>query len=162
MDFEGIEANYIAGTPYLGADILMFPGPGGYRGEVIGWDMATQRRVWAVREPFPVNGGMLVTSGDLLFYGTMDGWFKALDARTGAELWRFKLASGVVANPITYVGPDGRQYVAVYAGIGGWLGTPAYPFISADDPTSALGVTGATGDLKQVTAPASILYIFGL
>ena len=162
MDFEGIEANYIEGTPYLGADVLMYPGPGDFRGEVVGWDLATQRRVWAVREPFPVNGGMLATSGDLVFYGTMDGWFKALDARTGAELWKFKLASGVVANPITYRGPDGQQYVAVYAGIGGWLGINAFPLISADDPTAALGSTGAVADLKKVTAPGSILYVFGL
>jgi outer membrane protein assembly factor BamB len=140
----------------------MYPGPGGYRGEVIGWDLATQRRVWAHREPFPVNGGMLATSGDLVFYGTMDGWFKALDARTGAELWKFKVASGVVANPISYIGPDGRQYVAVYAGIGGWLGANAFPTMSADDPTAALGSMGAVGDLKKVTAPGSILYVFGL
>src|SRR2546426_11253523 len=48
-----------------------------------------------------------------------DGWLKAANARTGTVLWKFKVGSGVVANPITYAGPDGKQYVAVYAGIGG-------------------------------------------
>ena len=83
---------------------------------------------------FPCYSGVLATGGDVVFYGTMDGWFKAVDARTGTELWKFHVASGIVANPITYLGPDGKQYVAVYAGIGGWMGAVAFPEISADDP----------------------------
>lgn len=161
MDYEGIEANYIAGTPYLGASVMMYPGPGDYRGELVGWDLREQRRVWTVKEEFPVHSGVLATAGDLVFYGTMDGWFKAVDARTGAELWRFKTGSGIVGNPITYQGPEGRQFVAVYSGIGGWLGANAFESISADDPTAALGTTGAVADLKKVTAPGSMLYVFG-
>ena len=55
----------------------------------------------------------------MVFYGTLDGWFKAVDAKTGAVLWKFKVGSGVVGNPISFRGPDGKQYVAVYAGFGG-------------------------------------------
>ncbi len=163
MEYEGTEASYIAGTPYLGADVKMYPGPGGYQGELIGWDVAAQRKAWSVQEPdFPLNGGVLATAGDVVFYGTMDGWFKALDARTGAELWRFKVASGIVGNPITYLGPDRKQYIAVYAGIGGWMGAVAFPDLSADDPYAALGVVGTMKKIKSRTAPGGIVYVFSL
>jgi glucose dehydrogenase len=163
MEYEGTEASYIAGTPYLGADVKMYPGPGGYQGELIGWDVARQRKAWSVKETdFPLNGGVLATAGDVVFYGTMDGWFKALDARTGAELWRYKVASGIVGNPITYLGPDGKQYVAVYAGIGGWMGAVAFPDLSADDPYAALGVVGTMKKIKSRTAPGGVLYVFSL
>jgi alcohol dehydrogenase (cytochrome c) len=91
----------------------------------------------------------------------MDGWFKAVDARTGTELWKFHVASGIVANPITYLGPDGKQYVAVYSGIGGWMGAVAFPEISDDDPYAALGVVGAMKDIKKYTAAGSTVYVFG-
>lgn len=163
MDYEGVEANYIAGTPYLGASVMMYPGPGDYRGELIAWDPVGAERVWEVREEFPVHSGVLATAGGVVFYGTMDGWFKALDASTGAELWKFKTGSGIVGNPITYTGPDGRQYVAVYSGIGGWLGANAFDnWISPSDPTAALGTTGAVADLQKVVGPGSMLYVFGL
>jgi PQQ-dependent dehydrogenase (methanol/ethanol family) len=163
MDYEGIEANYIAGTPYLGADVKMYPGPGGYQGELVAWDVALNRKAWGVKEEkFPLYGGVLATGGDVVFYGTMDGWFKALDARTGTELWKAKVASGIVANPITYLGPDGKQYVAVYSGIGGWMGAVAFPEISADDPYAALGVVGAMKDIKKYTARGNTVYVFSL
>ena len=163
MDYAGIEANYIAGTPYLGADVKMYPGPGGYQGELVAWDPLKAQKVWSVKETaLPVYSGVLTTGGDVLFYGTMDGWFKALDARTGAELWKFHVASGIVGNPVTYLGPDGKQYVAVYSGVGGWMGAVAFPAISADDPYAALGVVGAMKDIKKYTAPGDTVYVFGL
>jgi PQQ-dependent dehydrogenase (methanol/ethanol family) len=163
MDYEGIEANYIAGTPYLGADVKMYPGPGGYQGELVAWDVVNARKAWTVKETvLPVYSGVLTTAGDVVFYGTMDGWFKALDARTGTELWRFHTASGIIGNPITYLGPDGKQYVAIYSGIGGWMGAVAFPDISADDPYAALGVVGAMKEIKKFTAAGSTVYVFGL
>jgi PQQ-dependent dehydrogenase (methanol/ethanol family) len=163
MEYEGTEANYIAGTPYLGASVKMYPGPGGYQGELIGWDVAKQRKAWSVKEEkFPLNGGVLATGGDVVFYGTMDGWFKAIDARDGRELWRQKVASGIVGNPMTYIGPDGKQYVAIYAGIGGWMGAVAFPAVSADDPYAALGVVGTMKEIKKYTGPGDVVYIFGL
>lgn len=162
MDYEGTAANYIAGTPYLGADVRMYPGPGGYQGELVAWDPVRAKPVWGIKEPrFPLYSGVLATGGDLVFYGTMDGWFKAVDARSGAELWKFKTGSGIIGNPTTYRGPDGRQYVAVYAGVGGWMGAVAFPSVSADDPYAALGVVGAMKDLKKHTAPGGMLYVFG-
>jgi lanthanide-dependent methanol dehydrogenase len=162
MDYEGLEANYIAGTPYLGASVKMFPGPGGYQGELVAWDPLQAKAVWTVRErDFPLYSGVLATAGDVVFYGTMDGWFKAVHARTGTELWKAKTASGIVGNPITYIGPDGKQYVAVYAGVGGWMGAAAFPSVSADDSYAALGIVGAMKDIKQVTAPGDVVYVFG-
>jgi lanthanide-dependent methanol dehydrogenase len=163
MDYEATKANYIAGTPYLGASVKMYPGPGGYQGELVAWDVAHSKKAWGVTEQkFPVYSGVLATGGDVVFYGTMDGWFKAIDARTGAELWKFHTSSGIVGNPITYKGPDGKQYVAIYSGIGGWMGAVAFPTISADDPEAALGVVGAMKEIKKYTAPGSTVYVFGL
>lgn len=163
MDHEGLEANYIAGTPYLGASVKMFKGAEDYHGELIAWDVAEARRAWSVREPlFPVYSGVLATAGDVVFYGTMDGWFKALDASSGKELWKTKLGSGIIANPMTYLGPDGKQYVAIYAGIGGWMGSVAFPTVSMDDPYAVLGAVGAMQDIKRHSAPGGALYVFGL
>jgi PQQ-dependent dehydrogenase (methanol/ethanol family) len=163
MDYEGVEANYIAGTPYLGASVKMYPGPGGYQGELVAWDVAHARKVWGIRDALlPVYSGVLATGGDLVFYGTMDGWFRAVDAKSGAELWKFHCGSGIVGDPITYVGPDGKQYIAVYSGVGGWMGAVAQPTISTDDPYAGLGVVGAMKPIKQVTGPGDVLYVFSL
>jgi PQQ-dependent dehydrogenase (methanol/ethanol family) len=162
MDYEAIEANYIAGTPYLGADVKMYPGPGGYQGELVGWDVAHAKKVWSVKDAvLPIYSGVLATGGDVVFYGTLEGWFVALDARTGTELWKFHTASGIVGNPITFLGPDGKQYVAIYSGVGGWMGAVAFPAMSADDSYAGLGVVGAMKDIKKYTAPGSTVYVFG-
>jgi lanthanide-dependent methanol dehydrogenase len=161
MNYEGVEANYIAGTPYLGASVKMFPGPGGYRGDLVAWDPVHARPVCDVKEDLPLWGGVLATAGDVVFYGTMDGWFKAIDARSCATLWKFKTGSGIVGNPIAYRAPDGREYIAVYSGIGGWMGAVAFPDISLDDPYTALGVAGAVPDIKKKSGMGGMLYVFG-
>ena len=161
MDYEGTAVNYIAGTPYLGASVRMYPGPGGYQGEFIAWDVAHAKKVWSIKEKdFPVYSGVLSTGGDLAFYGTMDGWFRAVDDRSGKVLWQFKTASGIVGNPMTFVGPDGKQYVAIYSGIGGWMGAAALPSVSTDDPYAALGAVGAMRQIKAATSPGDLLYVF--
>ena len=83
MNYEGFEVRYIAGAPYVGANVRIFAGPGGYQGEFMAWDPAAGEKVWGITEPFPVWTGTLVTAGDVAFYGTMDRWFKAVDARSG-------------------------------------------------------------------------------
>ncbi len=161
MDYEGTAVNYIAGTPYLGASVRMYPGPGGYQGELVAWDVAQAKKAWGVKETdFPVYSGVLSTGGDLVFYGTMDGWFRALDAHTGKTLWQFKTASGIIGNPMTFNGPDGKQYVAIYSGIGGWMGAVALPSLSTDDPYAALGVVGAMKKIKSAVQPGGELYVF--
>jgi lanthanide-dependent methanol dehydrogenase len=122
-DAESVETGYIAGTPYVGMNTKMFPGPGGNRGVLTAWDPVNGRAAWAVKENFPVWSGAMVTAGDVVFYGTMDGHFKALDARTGSIVWQTKVDSGIISQPVTYRGPDGKQYVAVLSGVGGWAAT---------------------------------------
>jgi alcohol dehydrogenase (cytochrome c) len=163
MNYEGGHANFIPGTPYLGASVKMYPGPGGFQGELIAWDVVKARKVWGVKdEHFPVYSGVLATAGDVVFYGTMDGWFRALNAKTGEVLWQFKTPSGIVGNPMTFLGPDGKQYVAVYSGIGGWMGAVALPSVSTDDPYAALGVVGAMKEIKNYTSPGGSVFVFGL
>jgi PQQ-dependent dehydrogenase (methanol/ethanol family) len=158
----GTEANYIAGTPYLGVEVKMYAGPGGHRGQVTAWDPIAQRSVWTIPEKFPAWSGTVATAGGLVFYGTMEGWFKAIDARSGRELWRFKTESGIIGQPVSYRGPDGKQYIAVLSGVGGWAGGGVAAALAAADPTAGLGFVGAMGDLPSATTPGGRLYVFGL
>jgi alcohol dehydrogenase (cytochrome c) len=119
MDVTDHRQSYIAGTPYDGMEITRQAGPGDHWGEFIAWDPATGTKVWAIKEKSMTMSGALATAGDLVFYGTVDGWFRAVNDRTGKVLWSQKLGSGINAAPMTYLGPDGRQYVAIYAGVGG-------------------------------------------
>ncbi len=161
MDYEGTAVNYIAGTPYLGASVRMYPGPGGYQGELIAWDVANKKQVWGIKDlELPVYAGVLATGGDLVFYGTMEGWFRAVDARTGKILWQAKTGSGIIGDPITFTGPDGKQYIAIFSGIGGWMGATAFSSVSTDDPYAALGVVGAMKAIKGKTQPGAALYVF--
>jgi PQQ-dependent dehydrogenase (methanol/ethanol family) len=162
MDFEGVEANYIAGTPYVGANVKMYPGPGGHRGEFTAWDPAAGRVAWKLKENFPVWSGTMVTAGDVVFYGTMDGWAKAVHARTGQELWKFKVGSGIIAPPIAYRGPDGKEYIAFLSGVGGWAGAIVSGDLDPRDGSAALGMVNAMRDLKQATTRGGMLYVFSL
>lgn len=162
MDWESTEANYIAGTPYVGAEVRMYAGPGGHRGELSAWDIVAGKEVWTIKERFPVWGGTMATAGGLVFYGSMEGWFKAVDAETGAVLWQFKTSSGIIGQPTTYRGPDGKQYVAVLSGVGGWAGSIVSGDLDARDGTAALGFVNAMADLKQATTKGGTLYVFAL
>jgi PQQ-dependent dehydrogenase (methanol/ethanol family) len=162
MDWESQQANYIAGTPYVGARVVMKPGPGGNRGALTAWDVAGRKAAWEIKEDLPVWSGALATAGDIVFYGTMDGWFKAIDAKNGNLLWRFKCSSGVIGQPVAYRGPDGHEYIAVLSGVGGWAGAIVAGDLDPRDPSGALGFVGAVADLKLKTTPGGTLYVFSL
>ncbi|RWB10244.1 MAG: PQQ-dependent dehydrogenase, methanol/ethanol family [Mesorhizobium sp.] len=162
MDEEGVEVNYIAGTPYVGMNVRMIPGPGGNRGAFTAWDVAAAKPAWVLKENFPVWSGTVVTAGDLVFYGTMEGWFKAVSARTGDLLWQFKTSSGIIGQPITYRGPDGHQYVAILSGVGGWAGAIVSGDLDPRDATAALGFVNVMKDLKNATTVGGTLYVFRL
>jgi len=120
MDLTNHKVAYIPGTPYDGMDLQTHTGGNtGKWGAMIAWDPLAGRTVWSIPENFMTMSGVLATAGDLVFYGAADGWFRAADARTGKVLWSQKLGSGITAQPMTFLGPDGRQYVAVVAGVGG-------------------------------------------
>ena len=154
--------SYIAGTPYLGAEITMYPGRGGHRGGFGAWDPVKAQMMWTIEEPFPVASGALATAGDVVFYGTLEGWFKAVDARTGQMLWRFKTGSGIVGQPVTYRGPDGKQYVAILSGVGGAAGAVVAGDIDVGDGGAANGFANAMRDLPAHTAKGGALYVFAL
>jgi PQQ-dependent dehydrogenase (methanol/ethanol family) len=161
-DAEGLQANYIAGTPYVGSNVKMYAGPGGHRGEFDAWDPVNARKVWSIKERFPVWSGALATGGNVVFYGTMEGWFRAVDARTGQLLWQFKTGSGIIGQPITYRGPDGKQYVSVLSGVGGWAGAIVSGQLDPRDGTAALGFVNAMSDLGKYTTKGGMLYTFSL
>jgi lanthanide-dependent methanol dehydrogenase len=162
QDAEPTQVSYIAGTPYLGMEVRMYAGPGGHRGELTAWDVAAGREVWTIKEEFPVWSGVALTASDLVFYGTMDGWFKAVHAQTGEQLWRFKVGSGIVGQPTVYRGPDGKQYVAILSGVGGWAGAIVAGGLDARDGTAALGFVNAMTDLPEHTGRGGMLYVFAL
>jgi PQQ-dependent dehydrogenase (methanol/ethanol family) len=162
QDAETGQASYIAGTPYVGATLRMQPGPGGHRGVFTAWDPVAQRKAWSIDEEFPVWSGALVTAGDVVFYGTMDGTFKAVDARNGSLLWQFKTGSGIVGQPVSYRGPDGRQYIAVLSGVGGWAGAVITVNLDTRDGTAGGGWANVIPDLKQRTAMGGTLHVFAL
>jgi PQQ-dependent dehydrogenase (methanol/ethanol family) len=166
MDYEEVEASYIAGTPYLGVEEKMYADPvdpgDGSRGALTAWDPVLRAAAWRIKEFFPVWSGALVTGGDVVFYGTMDGWFKAVDARNGELLWQFKTGSGIIGQPVTYLGPDGKQYVAVLSGVGGWAGAVVSGGLDTRDPTAAMGFVNAMQDLPKHTTKGGALYVFAL
>jgi alcohol dehydrogenase (cytochrome c) len=162
MNWKSSEVGYISGTPYVGATVDMFAGPGGYRGEFMAWDPVARKKAWTVTENFPVWSGALVTAGDIAFYGTMDRWFKAVDAKSGKVLWQFKAPSGIIGQPITYMGANGTQYVAILSGVGGWPGVVAHAEVDPRVRNAALGFAGATQDLPAHTAGGGTLLVFAV
>jgi alcohol dehydrogenase (cytochrome c) len=119
MDLTDNAVGYIPSTPYDGMDIKRYPAPGGNLGEFIAWNPVNGKKVWGIKEIYMTMSGVLATAGDVVFYGTTDGWFRAVDARNGKVLWSQKLGSGIIGQPITFLGLDHRQYVAIPAGVGG-------------------------------------------
>ena len=161
MDIKETEVGYIAGTPYVGAEVLMKAGPGGNRGEFTAWDInAGKRAVVDQGAVLRCGAARVVTAGDVAFYGTMDGWFKAVDANTGALLWQFKTGSGIIGQPTTWRGPDGKQYVGVVSGVGGWAGAIVAGDLDPRDGTAALGFVNAMTDLPKFTTKGGTLYVF--
>jgi lanthanide-dependent methanol dehydrogenase len=162
MDWMSMQVSYIEGTPYVGAEVHMKPGPGGNRGELTAWDPVQRKPVWVVKEDFPVWSGTVVTGGDLVFYGSMDGWFKAVNAKTGELAWRYKVDSGIISQPVSYRGPDGHQYIAVLSGVGGWSGAVVSGPIDPRDGSAALGMVNVMSDLPKYTTAGGTLYVFSL
>lgn len=162
MDWGIMQVGYIAGTPYVGAEVRMKPGPGGHMGEFSAWDIGAGRERWTIKERFPVWSGAMATAGGLVFYGNMEGWFKAVDAETGAVLWQFQTGSGIIGQPTTYRGPDGRQYVAILSGVGGWAGAIVSGDLDPADRTAAKGFVNAVSELPDVTTKGGMLFVFAL
>jgi lanthanide-dependent methanol dehydrogenase len=161
MDYSVANVSYIAGTPYIGAATPYKAGPGGNLGAFIAYDAARGKKVWEIKEPYPVWSGALATGGGVVFYGTLDGWFKAADARSGKVLYKFKVGSGVIGNPISFKGPDGKQYIALYAGFGGDWGLLSGD-VRSDDPDDVRPPASFMTDIARHTSQGGIVWVFGL
>lgn len=151
MDYEPFRVAYTAGQPYVGATLSMYPAPNshGGMGNFIAWDAGKGEIVWSLPEQFSVWSGALATAGDIVFYGTLEGFLKAVDATTGEELYKFKTPSGIIANVMTYE-TDGQQFVGVLSGIGGWAGIGLAAGLT--DPNAGLGAVGGYAALSKYTA----------
>lgn len=161
MDYEPFRVNYTAGQPYVGATLSMYPAADshGGMGNFIAWDNKEGKIKWSLPEPFSVWSGALATAGDVVFYGTLEGYLKAVDAATGKELYRFKTPSGVIGNVMTYA-RDGKQYVAVLSGVGGWAGIGLAAGLT--NPNEGLGAVGGYAALSNYTALGGTLTVFKL
>ncbi|NRO94330.1 PQQ-dependent dehydrogenase, methanol/ethanol family [Paraburkholderia sp. NMBU_R16] len=173
MDYEPFEVDYTAGQPYVGATLSMYPGPNDpgvgaanagktvdkAMGNFIAWDASKGKIVWSKPEKFSVWSGALATAGNIVFYGTLEGYLKAVDIKTGKELWKFKTPSGIIGNVFTYE-YNGKQYVGVYSGIGGWAGIGLAAGLKKS--TEGLGAVGGYRELAKYTALGGTLFVFAL
>ena len=160
MDYEPFHVRYTAGQPYVGAVLSMYPPQGETNmGNFIAWDAKTGKIVWSNKEQFSAWSGALSTAGGVVFYGTLEGYLKAVDAKTGKELYKFKTASGIIGNVMTYE-HGGKQYVAVLSGVGGWAGIGLAAGLT--DPTAGLGAVGGYAGLRNYTSLGGQLTVFAL
>jgi lanthanide-dependent methanol dehydrogenase len=184
MDYEPYKVSYTAGQAYVGATVAMYPAPDshGGMGNFIAWDAAKGEIVWSKPEQFSVWSGALATDGDVVFYGTLEGYIKAVD-KDGNELYKFKTPSGIIGNINTFE-HNGKQYLAVLSGVGGWAGiglaggllSPelAAQWHTAVDQgreqgdeatqvgTAGLGAVGGYAALADYTTLGGQLTVFGL
>ncbi len=160
MDYEPFKVSYTAGQPYVGATLSMYPPKGDTNlGNFIAYDAGTGKIVWSDPEPFSVWSGALATAGDVVFYGTLEGYIKGVDSKTGKELYRYKTPSGIIGNINTYT-HNGKQYIAVLSGVGGWAGIGMAAGLAND--TDGLGAVGAYKQLSNYTQLGGVLTVFGL
>jgi len=184
MDYEPYRVSYTAGQPYVGATVSMYPAPNshGGMGNFIAWDASKGEIVWSKPEQFSVWSGALATAGDVVFYGTLEGYLKAVD-KNGKELYKFKTPSGIIGNVNTYE-HKGKQYIAVLSGVGGWAGIGlAGGLLSPENAaawhgavdqgrkqgdetaqvgTAGLGAVGGYAGLAEYTTLGGQLTVFGL
>ncbi|MFN3208040.1 MAG: methanol/ethanol family PQQ-dependent dehydrogenase [Roseovarius sp.] len=161
MDYEPFRVSYTAGQPYVGATLSMYPAPDshGGMGNFIAWDNINGEIKWSNPEQFSVWSGALTTAGGITFYGTLEGYLKAVDTETGEELYKFRTPSGIIGNVMTYE-RDGKQYVAVLSGVGGWAGIGLAAGLT--NPNDGLGAVGGYAALSDYTALGGQLTVFTL
>jgi lanthanide-dependent methanol dehydrogenase len=160
MDYQAFTAKYKAGFPYVGAIVNMYAANhGNTRGRFIAYDAVTGKTKWAIDDTFQDWSGALTTAGGVAFYGTLDGWFKAVDLSNGQVLYKFHCPSGIIGNAITYM-HDGKQYVAVLTGVGGWAAIGLAAGLTKG--TAGLGAVGLTRTLGDYTNLGGTLMVFAL
>jgi PQQ-dependent dehydrogenase (methanol/ethanol family) len=161
MNYEPFKVDYVAGQPYVGATLSMFPPPGeSNMGNFIVWDAGQGKVVQSKPEKFSVWSGVLTTAGDIACYGTLEGYLKCVDANDiTKELYKFKTPSGIIGNVFTYQ-HKGKQYIGTFSGIGGWAGIGMAAGLEKD--TDGLGAVGGYKELRDYTELGGTLTVFAL
>lgn len=165
---------YTAGQAFVNANLTMYPAGAvcpdcpnnnaqkDNMGNFIAWDAGTGKIVWNIVEQWSVWSGVLATAGDVVFYGTLDAYAKAVDAKTGKLLWKFKAPSGIIGNFNAWA-HKGKQYVGILSGIGGWAGAVvAIPGLAAAPGEAALGAVGGYRKLLNSSRNSGVLMVFSL
>lgn len=101
----------------------------------------------------------MATGGGVVFYGTLEGYAKAVDDKTGKELFKFKTPSGIIGNFMTYM-HKGKQYVAILSGVGGWAGIGMAAGLTND--SDGLGAVGGYKHLQNYTRLGGVMTVFSL
>ena len=153
------DRNTDAGANMIGGPLIGEQPPAG---ALIAWSPVTQKQAWRVDYPTYLNGGVMVTGGNLVFQGSVDGMFKAFSATDGAELWSFDTRAPLIAPAITY-SVNGKQYVTVLTGLGmaypmnaAVLGGPIMERYGLDPRTQARRVLTFVIDANQVLPPRAV------
>ena len=157
MDYQAFDVKYKGGFPYVGAVLNMYAASPDVRGRFIAFDPMTGDTKWAIEDRFQDWGGALTTAGGVAFYGTLDGWFRAIDMSNGKVLYQMHCPSGIIGNPITYM-HDGKQYVAVLTGVGGWAAIGLAQGLTKS--SEGLGAVGLTATLSDYTNLGGTLMVF--
>jgi glucose dehydrogenase len=157
VDVRAQPVSYMKGIPYSGVTRRLKPMPHHPRGILIAWDIEKAQPVWIIPEAFPLEGGILATAANLVFYGTLDGWLRAADSRNGKILWKYRTTSQIAGQPVSYSGPDNRQYMAVVAGLSGGGADSDTRDLTADN-----GFANALPDLPRPHEAAGRVYVFRL
>jgi lanthanide-dependent methanol dehydrogenase len=163
MDIEPFQVKFSAGQPYIGTTVSNYAAPDshGGNGNIVAWNGLSKKTTWSRTEQFEAYSGALVTNGGVAFYGTLEGFLKAVRLSDGEELLRFKTPSGIVGNPITFE-KNGKQYVAILSGVGG---EPTKTYGSSDgtmfgEVQCGQGCGGA--GMRQYTRLGGNLIVFAL
>jgi PQQ-dependent dehydrogenase (methanol/ethanol family) len=161
MNYEPFNIEYVAGQPFVGATLSMFPAPGGTNmGNFIVWDASSGKVVQSKSEKFSVWSGALLTAGGIACFGTLEGYLKCVDANDiNKELFKFKTPSGIIGNVFTYE-HKGKQYIGVFSGIGGWAGIGMAAGLEKDQ--DGLGAVGGYKELRDYTELGGSLTVFAL
>ncbi len=157
MEIWNEPVTYKKGAAYMGAGFTIKTINNDYIGAMRAIDPKTGKIVWEVKNNAPLWGGVLTTAGNLVFWGTPEGYLKAADAKTGKVVWEFQTGSGVVAPPTTWM-QNGEQYVSVVSGWGGavplWGGDVATKvnFLEQGGMVWVFKIPKAGGDVKVAKA----------
>ena len=143
------KTKFVESMPYWGGEATVVGQE--QWGHVKAFDPKTGKEVWSWRNEHPIVSSVLTTAGDLVFVGKPSGEFVALHARTGEQLWQFQTGSGIHSNPVSY-SVDGRQYIAVPTGWGGWVEGYAPEMYGAPRGTALMVFALGGGDAKGADA----------